>query len=339
MFARQVLKSSSLAQRAFSTSLRAERKVAVLGAAGGIGQPMSLLLKTDPLITSLSLYDIRGAPGVAADISHVNTHSEVKGYEQADIAGALKGAEIVVIPAGVPRKPGMTRDDLFNTNASIVRDLAKAVAEHCPKAHVLIISNPVNSTVPIFAEVLKGAGVFDEKRLFGVTTLDVVRASRFLGEIKNVDPAEVQVTVVGGHSGVTIVPLLSQTSQGKGVSGEEYKALVKRIQFGGDEVVQAKAGTGSATLSMGFAGARFTNSLIRAMNGESGVIEPTFVKSPLYASEGVEYFASNVELGPDGVKTIHPVGELSTEEQALLKECLAELPKNIKKGEQFINSA
>ena len=103
-------------------------------------------------------------------------------------------------------------------------------------------------------------------RLFGVTTLDVVRASRFLAEIKNVDPKDVKVTVVGGHSGVTIVPLLSQTPQGKDVSGEAYKALVKRIQFGGDgayrvqrgdnadqlEVVQAKAGTGSATLSMGF---------------------------------------------------------------------------------------
>jgi malate dehydrogenase len=60
------------------------------------------------------------------------------------------------------------------------------------------------------------------------------------------------------------------------------------------------------------------------MNGESGVIEPTFVKSSLYASEGVEYFASNVELGPDGVKNIHPVGELSSEEQELLKACLAE---------------
>jgi len=297
---------------------------------------MSLLLKTDPLITSLSLYDIRGAPGVAADISHVNTHSTVKGYEQADIGGALSGAEIVIIPAGVPRKPGMTRDDLFNTNASIVRDLATACAEHCPEAMICIISNPVNSTVPIFAEVYKKKGVFNPKKIFGVTTLDVVRASRFLGEIKNVDPKDVKVTVVGGHSGVTIVPLLSQTSVGADVSGEQYKALVHRIQFGGDEVVQAKAGTGSATLSMGFAGARFANSLIRAMNGESGVVEPTFVQSPLYKDQGVEYFASNVELGPEGVKTIHEVGKLSAEEEELIKACLAELPKNIQKGEKFV---
>ncbi|KAK1923634.1 malate dehydrogenase [Papiliotrema laurentii] len=339
MFSRAVQSTSTIARRGFSSSLRSQRAVAVLGAAGGIGQPMSLLLKADPLVTSLRLYDVRGAPGVAADISHVNTASDVKGFEQANIEQALTGAEVVIIPAGVPRKPGMTRDDLFNTNASIVQTLAESVAKYAPKAHVLIISNPVNSTVPIFAEVLKKAGVFDEKRLFGVTTLDVVRASRFLAEIKKADPKDINVTVVGGHSGVTIVPLLSQTPQGKDVKGEEYKALVKRIQFGGDEVVQAKAGTGSATLSMGYAGARFANSLIRALNGETGVIEPTFVKSPLYADKGVEYFASNVELGTEGVKNILPLGELSAEEQELLNAALAELPKNIQKGEKFVTSA
>ncbi|KAI5455199.1 Malate dehydrogenase, cytoplasmic [Naganishia albida] len=338
MFARSTA-ARTLARRAFSSSARAERKVAVLGAGGGIGQPMSLLLKTDPLVTSLSLYDIRGAPGVAADISHVNTKASCKGYEQADIASALKGAEVVVIPAGVPRKPGMTRDDLFNTNASIVRDLAKACAEHCPKAMICIISNPVNSTVPIFAEVFKKAGVFDPKRLFGVTTLDVVRASTFLSGIQGTDPKDTRVTVVGGHSGVTIVPLLSQTEVAKGVAGQAYKDLVKRIQFGGDEVVQAKAGTGSATLSMGYAGAIFVNSLIRGMNGEKNVVEPTFVKSPLYESEGVEFFSSNVELGANGVEKIHPVGQLSAEEEELLKACLPDLKKNIAKGVEFAKSA
>jgi len=113
MFTRQIARSSGLLARGFASSARAQRKVAVLGAAGGIGQPMSLLLKSDPLVTSLSLYDIRGAPGVAADISHVNTHSTVKGFEKDDAKEALTGAEIVIIPAGVPRKPGMTRDDLF----------------------------------------------------------------------------------------------------------------------------------------------------------------------------------------------------------------------------------
>lgn len=96
---------------------------------------------------------------------------------------ALDGMDLVIIPAGVPRKPGMTRDDLFNINAGIVRTLIQGVAKHCPRAIINIISNPVNSTVPIAAEVLKLAGVYDPKRLFGVTTLDVVRANTFVVRI------------------------------------------------------------------------------------------------------------------------------------------------------------
>jgi malate dehydrogenase len=80
------------------------------------------------------------------------------------LAKALEGADIVLIPAGVPRKPGMTRDDLFNTNASIVRDLAKGVADHAPNAFLGIIANPVNSTVPICAEVFKKAGTYNPRR-------------------------------------------------------------------------------------------------------------------------------------------------------------------------------
>lgn len=72
------------------------------------------------------------------------------------------------------------------------------------------------------------------------------------------------------------------------------------------------------------AGARFANSLIRALNGETGIVEPTYVKSPLYEKEGVEWFASNVELGKEGVEKIHPVGQLSAEEEELLKACLPE---------------
>ena len=102
-------------------------KVAVLGAAGGIGQPLSLLLKLSPNVGELSCYDIVGTPGVAADLSHIPTGSSVTGNLPAagswppthntGLEAALTGADVVVIPAGVPRKPGMTRDDLFNTNA------------------------------------------------------------------------------------------------------------------------------------------------------------------------------------------------------------------------------
>lgn len=251
------------------------------------------------------------------------------------MAAALKGCDVVVIPAGVPRKPGMTRDDLFNTNAGIVKNLATAIAENCPNAHTLVIANPVNSTVPICAQVFKKAGTYNPRRLFGVTTLDVVRANRFVSEIKHTNPQKTNITVVGGHSGVTIIPLLSQS--GYQFTQEETEALTKRIQFGGDEVVKAKDGTGSATLSMAYAGARFTVNLLRAMNGERGIVEPTYVESNIVP--GVKYFASNVELGPGGVAKIHELGPMSDYEQKLFDAAVPELKANISKGEQFIDKS
>lgn len=175
--------------------------------------------------------------------------------------------------------------------------------------------------MPICAEIFKKAGVYNPKRLFGVTTLDVVRASRFVSEIKGTDPADENITVVGGHSGVTIVPLLSQSGHSD-ITGQKLDNLVNRIQFGGDEVVKAKDGAGSATLSMAMAGARFAESLLRAQAGEANVVEPTFVDSPLYRTKGVNFFASKVTLGPDGVQEIHDVGKLSAHEEKLLEACL-----------------
>jgi len=185
--------------------------------------------------------------------------------------------------------------------------------------------------VPIVAEIFKGRGVYNPKRLFGVTTLDVVRASRFISEVKGTNPANENVTVIGGHSGVTIVPLISQSNH-PNISGETLDKLVNRIQFGGDEVVKAKDGAGSATLSMAMAGARFAESLLKASQGQKGVIEPTFIESPLYKDKGIDFFASRVELGPKGVEKIHPIGKVNDYEQKLIDACLIDLRKNIDKG-------
>merc|ERR1712110_506386 len=115
-----------LAGRHFSTTGVRNKTVAVMGASGGIGQPLSMLLKLNPAVTKLNLYDIVRTPGVASDLSHCETASTSTGFVGDDqLKDSLVGAEIVVIPAGVPRKPGMTRDDLFNTNASIVAKLAQ----------------------------------------------------------------------------------------------------------------------------------------------------------------------------------------------------------------------
>eukprot|EP00047_Mylnosiga_fluctuans_P001449 m.220394 g.220394 ORF g.220394 m.220394 type:complete len:339 (+) comp10374_c0_seq1:1017-2033(+) len=324
--------------RFFSTTGAKAYKVAVLGGAGGIGQPLSLLLKQNPNVTKLAVYDVAHAKGVAADLSHINTPAQVTGHVgDAELGAALQGADVVVIPAGVPRKPGMTRDDLFNTNASIIQKLSEAIAKNCPKASVAIITNPVNSTIAIAAEALKKAGVYDPKKLFGVTTLDVTRARTFVASKKGLDVTKVDVPVIGGHAGGTILPLLSQTKPAIKFTQEEIEALTVRIQNGGTEVVDAKAGAGSATLSMALAGHEFVNNLLRGLKGEKGVVACTMIESSLTPCK---YFATPVELGPQGVVKNLGLGSLSDYEKGKLeKEVIPELKSSITKGEQFANKA
>ena len=295
---------------------------------------MSLLLKNDlPAGTELALFDIAPVvPGVAKDLSHIPTPVKVDGYGAEQLDEALQGADIVLIPAGVPRKPGMDRSDLFNVNAGVVKNLTAAVARNCPKALLAIITNPVNTTVAIAAEVLKNAGVYDAKRLFGVTTLDVIRSETFISELHGVDPRSIKIKVIGGHSGTTILPLLSQT--GFSFSDEQVASLTDRIQNAGTEVVQAKAGAGSATLSMALAAARFCRALVKGLNGEES-IECAYVEA---GSPHARFFAQPVRLGKNGVEEVLGYGELSAYEQAALASMLDTLKGDIDKGVEFANS-
>ncbi|MBT6634177.1 MAG: malate dehydrogenase [Gammaproteobacteria bacterium] len=308
-------------------------KVVVLGAAGGIGQALGLLLKTQlPNGTELSLYDIAPVtPGVAADLSHIPTAVKISGFAGEDPSPALVNADIVLISAGVARKPGMDRSDLFNINAGIVKNLVSVCADTCPKALIGIITNPVNTTVAIAADVLKKKGVYDPARLFGITTLDIIRSSTFVAEVNGVNPEDVSVPVIGGHSGITILPLLSQS--GFDFDEASASAMTSRIQNAGTEVVEAKAGGGSATLSMGQAAAKFGLSLVRALNGEEGVIECTYVEG---SGDMARFFAQPVLLGKNGVEKILGYGDLSVFEEKTLNAALETLRSDIKIGEDFV---
>lgn len=335
----QAIASLSRVTRSFTRNASSLPKACVVGAAGGIGQPLSLLLKCSPAIGDLSLYDIVGTPGVAADLAHINTSGQVRGFiGNEQLEGALDGCQAVVVPAGVPRKPGMTRDDLFNTNAGIVQTIAAACAEVCPDAFFFIISNPVNSTVPIFAETFKkvNASKYQPGKLFGVTTLDVTRANTFCGEVMEKAPEEFNVTVIGGHAGTTILPLLSQVP-GQNFPEQQLKELTNRIQFGGDEVVKAKDGTGSATLSMAFAANVFVEKVMGVVAGKvPSVTECAFVENEVFKKKAdCEFFASPVKIGKNGVEDIvEPT--LSAYEQQLFDEMLPDLKKQVQKGKDFV---
>lgn len=311
-------------------------KVTVLGAAGGIGQALSLLLKLDlPENSDLALYDVAPiTPGVAKDLSHIPTSVNVEGYVGDDICVALEGADVILISAGVARKPGMDRNDLFNINAGIIKNLITHVAEVAPQACICIITNPVNTTVAIAAEVLKNAGVYNKNKLFGITTLDVIRAEEFVAKKKGLPAEHIRVNVIGGHSGSTILPLLSQV-QGVQFSHQEVIDLTERIQNAGTEVVNAKAGGGSATLSMARAASIFGVNLVHALLGKQGIIQNAYVDGGNSCSP---FFTQPLLLGKKGIERVLPYGELSDFEDKKKEEMLELLHADIEKGIEFVKN-
>mmetsp|Transcript_38352 Transcript_38352/g.120759 ORF Transcript_38352/g.120759 Transcript_38352/m.120759 type:complete len:331 (-) Transcript_38352:432-1424(-) len=318
-------------------------KVCVIGGAGGIGQPLALLMASTPCVKELVLVDLNvamvPAGGVAADLSHLETPCKVtsltltlnedKLVEKG--AEALTGCHLVLVPAGMPRKPGQDRKDLLNVNAGIAKGNVEAVAKYCPNAVIGLIVNPVNSVVPAMCELWKKKGL-DPRKIVGVTTLDVVRANKFVRELTD---KAAEIPVIGGHAGKTILPLFSQDPVASTIPAEQIPALDVRVQDAGTEVVAAKNGKGSATLSMAYAGARLGRAVLAGLAGEAAT-ECAFVMSDV--QPGFAYFASKVTFGKEGVEKVHPLGALSAHEQARLDELLPILQEEVGAGLEYAAS-
>jgi malate dehydrogenase len=314
-------------------------KVCVGGGAGGIGQPLCMLMAMNENVSELCVYDLDiamvPAEGVATDLSHLEKKTKVKSFTLSKddkpidkLEECLTGCNLVLVPAGLPRKPGMTRSDLLGINAGIAKGIVEACAKYCPDAILGLIVNPVNSVVPAMCELYKKKGL-DPKKICGVTTLDCVRANKFVHEITGDPIDKVNITVVCGHAGATILPLFSQDASGKKVPEDQLEALDKRVQDAGTEVVNAKGGKGSATLSMAYAGARFGSAVLKGLTGEE-CTECSYVCSDVV--EGFGYFSSKVTFGATGIVKVHPLGEMTTREAARLEEAKAQLKDEIQAG-------
>merc|ERR1712039_1143366 len=241
---------------------------------------------------------------------------------------ALTGCHLVLVPAGVPRKPGQDRKDFLNTNADIAKGTVEACAKYCPNAVVALIVNPVNSVVPAMTELWKKAGL-NPKKIVGITTLDIVRANKFVQEITG-QPAS--IPVVGGHAGKTILPLFSQDPAGASIAAVKIPDLDAKVQDAGTEVVKAKNGKGSATLSMAYSGARLGRAVLSGLAGVPK-IECAYVESDV--QPGLKYFSSRVQFGKNGVEKVFPIGKLSDHEQKRLDELVPILKDEIADGLEY----
>merc|ERR1711953_645252 len=276
------------------------------------------------------------AGGVAADLSHIEGKckltpevlvlNEDKAIKKA--ATVLKGCDLVLVPAGVPRKPGQDRKDLLDINCGIAAGTVEAVAKHCPNAVVGLIVNPVNSVVPAMCKMWKKKGL-NPKKIVGISTLDVVRANKFVQDRTGM-PA--QIPVVGGHAGKTILPLFSQDKAGATIPANEIPALDVRVQDAGTEVVKTKNGKGSATLSMAYSGARLGKAVLSGLAGVP-VTECAYVESSV--QQGLPYFASKVVFGKNGVETVLPIGSLTEHEKTRLEELTPILKGEIDDGLEY----
>jgi malate dehydrogenase len=297
-------------------------------------------MATCPLVKELAIIDLNiaavPAEGVQADLSHIEgkckvtstvlTLNEDKAIDKA--GDALTGCHLVLVPAGVPRKPGQDRKDLLTINADIAKGTVEACAKYCPDAVVALIVNPVNSVVPAMTELWKKAGL-NPKKIVGITTLDIVRANKFVQEMTG---KEASIPVIGGHAGKTILPLFSQDAAGKTINASKIPDLDSRVQDAGTEVVKAKNGKGSATLSMAYSGAKLAKAVLSGLAGVPAT-ECAYVESAIVP--GLPYFASKVVFGKDGVQAVLPIGSLSEHEKKRLEELTPILKGEINDGLEY----
>ena len=297
-------------------------KVTVVGA-GFYGSTTAMRLAEYDIFETVVLTDVveGKAEGLALDM---NQSRPVEGFETKIIGQTtgldgsgyevIKDSDIVVITAGLPRKPGMSRMDLIDTNAKIVRQVSENVAKHAPNAVVIVVSNPLDEMTAL-AQIATG---FEKNKVLGQAgMLDTARFTNFVAEKLSVPVAQVKTLTLGSH-GDTMVPVPSQSSvNGKPLtqllSESEIEELVDRTRNGGAEVV-ALLKTGSAYYAPSAAAARMAKAVIE----DSDAVMPVCAwVNGEFGISGV-YLGVEAKIGKDGVKEIVETTLNDKEKAALL---------------------
>ncbi len=297
----------------------AKKKVTVIGA-GNVGATTAHLLALKGYCDVVLQDIVEGLPqGKALDILEAGP---VDGYD-AQVIGTngweeTAGSDIIVITSGIPRKPGMSRDDLLNTNKSIVGSVTERAAEASPNAIIVVVTNPMDA----MAHVALASSRFPKHRVVGQGgVLDTARFRTFIAQELKVSVKEVNAYVLGGH-GDTMVPLVRFTT----VAGipltdllpmERVEAIVQRTRDGGAEIVNYLK-TGSAF----YAPAASVTAMVDAILLDRGRILPcAALLEGEYGVDGV-YVGVPVKLGANGIEEVVQI-ELTAEEQAALNKSAA----------------
>jgi malate dehydrogenase len=293
------------------------KKIALIGAGNIGGELASLAARAE--LGDVVLFDIPEKEGVAKGKAlDLEQNNAVLGHD-AKITGSSNwadcaGADVVIITAGVPRKPGMSRDDLLSVNLKIIRNVAENLKKHCPEAFVIVVSNPLD----VMVYELKRVTGFPAKKVVGMAgILDSGRFQLFLAQEAGVSVKDVRALVLGGH-GDTMVPILSNcTINGipvrQLIAADKLNAIVDRTRNGGGEIVKlmgTSAFAAPATSAIAMATAYLKDQ--KRLFACAAYLEGEYGYKDLYM--GVP-----IVIGAGGVEKIVPV-ELSSEEKAMLEK-------------------
>lgn len=291
-------------------------KVTVVGA-GNVGATCADVLAYREIAEEIVLIDIKEgiAEGKALDIWQ---KAPINQYDSRTVGSTndyskTANSDVVVITSGLPRKPGMTRDDLIETNAGIVKSVTENVVKHSPNAIIIVVSNPLD-VMTYQAHLTSG---FNRNKVIGMAgILDTARYRAFLAEELNVSGKEIQAILMGGH-GDTMVPLPRYTTVAgipvtELISKEKLDAIIERTKFGGGELVKLM-GT-SAWYAPGSAAAQMVEAILKNQRR----VFPVCIK--LDGEYGIDdcYLGVPVILGKNGVEKVLEL-DLNAEEQALLE--------------------
>ncbi len=291
-------------------------KVTVVGA-GNVGATCADVLAYREIAEEIVLIDIKEgvAEGKALDIfqkAPINQYDSRTTGSTNDYSKTAN-SDVVVITSGLPRKPGMTRDDLIETNAGIVKSVTENVIKHSPNAIIIVVSNPLD-VMTYQAHIT--AGISRNKVIGMAGILDTARYRAFLAEELNVSPKEIQAILMGGH-GDTMVPLLRYTTVAgipvtELVAKDKLDAIIERTKFGGGELVKLM-GT-SAWYAPGAAAAQMVEAILKNQRR----VFPVCIK--LEGEYGIDdcYLGVPVILGKNGVEKVLEL-DLNAEEKALLE--------------------
>uniref|UniRef100_A0A1B0C1V3 Malate dehydrogenase, mitochondrial n=1 Tax=Glossina palpalis gambiensis TaxID=67801 RepID=A0A1B0C1V3_9MUSC len=310
-------------------------KVCVVGANGVIGRHLATYMKMNSGVVNLTLYDTEEIEGLREDISHIDYNPWVFAHSgDKELHNAVSCSEFVIVVCGCRKQEDVDDHKLFEANAPIVMKIMEAIMETNQKQPFIhIITEPVNTLVPLAALALQKYEQYDERKLSGSTSIDLMRARLMYAEFLHVDPYKVQLPVIGGRSEKTIIPLLSVRQPSENMTKEERDKFLKRLRTADMDVMNAKCGEASAQLSVAVAASRFCYSVVEAILRKS-VKDVAFIPCK-EIREDVDYFSTRFLLEENGVKEIYPLPNIDGEEEALLEIAIKEIEAACKMAKDY----